>query len=352
MNYLGYFTIASTLALSLALPAWAQDVNDEPLTDNWAPSEWGADDKAGSVNRTTPDMVLKAVALVKQGKVATLGKVYAGDAPAFGSRGWRMTIPGLPTGGPFGDQKLVYNDEYLATEIGQIGTQFDGPGHIGVVTSKGNFFYNGRFLEDPDVGTYGMGPLGVEHVAEKGFVCRGVLLDAVALRGGQLPIPAAADPADPGIITAEDIKKMVKRQGIDSIGEGDCVFLHTGHGNIWHPDDWDTFDAAEKTKRVDEFNAGEPGFGISACEYLASRKIILTGADTWAVEAVGPGFAGEMAQPFECHIKLMTKRGIWNLENLDLTQLVADNAYEFLFTWSPLKIKGATGSPGNPIAIY
>jgi hypothetical protein len=31
---------------------------------------------------------------------------------------------------------------------------------------------------------------------------------------------------------------------------------------------------------------------------------------------------------------------------------VADKAYEFLFVWSPLKMKGATGSPGNPMAIY
>ncbi len=59
-------------------------------------------------------MVLQAVQLVKQGKVATLGKVYAQDAPAFGTRGWRMTIPGLPTGGPIGGQELVYNDEYSA----------------------------------------------------------------------------------------------------------------------------------------------------------------------------------------------------------------------------------------------
>jgi kynurenine formamidase len=49
---------------------------------------------------------------------------------------------------------------------------------------------------------------------------------------------------------------------------------------------------------------------------------------------------------------MQTKRGIWNLENLDLTQLVADKAYEFLFVWSPLRMKGATGSPGNPIALY
>ena len=147
-------------------------VNDEPLNDRWSPSEFGADDKAGAVNRTNPCTVMAGVKLVKKGRTATLGKVYAGDAPAFGTRGWRMTIPGLPTGGPFGAKELVYNDEYLATEIGQIGTQFDGPGHIGVITSKGDYFYNGRFLGDDDVSAYGMGPLGVEHVAEIGFVCR------------------------------------------------------------------------------------------------------------------------------------------------------------------------------------
>jgi len=325
-------------------------VNDAPLTENWAPSEWGADDKAGSVNRTTAAMILKAAKLVKQGKVATLGKVYQQDAPTFGTRGWRLTIPGLPTGGPFGPQELVYNDEYLATEIGQIGTQFDGPGHIGVITSKGMFFYNGRYIKDADVSTYGLGSLGVEHVAKIGFVCRGVLLDAVALRGGQLPIPKSMK--DPGIVTDEDIKAMVKNQGIDPIGEGDCVFLHTGHGDIWHPSKWDSFDAVEKQKRIGEFNAGSPGFGISGCEYLASQKIILWGGDTFATEAVGPGFAGETEQPFECHIKMMTRSGIWNIENLDLSQLVADKAYEFMFAWSPLKMKGATGSPGNPIAIY
>lgn len=191
--------------------AWAE--NDQPLRENWAPSEWGVDDKAGSVNRTTPAMVLSAVKLIKQGKVATLGKVYQQDAPTFGSRGWRMIIPGLPTGGPFGEQELVYNDEFLSAEIGQIGTQFDGPGHVGVITSKGHFFYNGRYLEDEDITSYGMGSLGVEHVAEIGFVCRGVLLDAVAYRGGRLPIPTKHGMDDPGIITAKDVEAMVEKQG-------------------------------------------------------------------------------------------------------------------------------------------
>ncbi len=92
---LGAVGVVATMAFGSAMA-----VNDEPLTENWVPSEWGVDDKAGSVNRTTAEMVLKATKLVKHGKVATLGKVYQQDAPTFGSRGWRMTIPGLPqTGG-------------------------------------------------------------------------------------------------------------------------------------------------------------------------------------------------------------------------------------------------------------
>ncbi len=350
--YVSLGALALTGALTAGLAGQTLAANDKPLTENWAPSEWGADDMAGSVNRTTPEMVLKAAKLVKQGKVATLGKIYQQDAPAFGSRGWRMTIPGMPTGGPFGEQQMVYNDEYVSAEIGQIGTQFDGPGHIGIITSKGHFFYNGRFIEDEDVTPYGLGPLGVEHVAEKGFVCRGVLLDGVAYNAGPMPIPTSREKTDPGIVSAADIEAMVERQGIDPVQEGDCVFLHTGHGNFWHPKDWDSYSAEEKKTRIAKFNSGEPGFGLSACKYLAERKIILWGADTWGSEAVGPGFGGENDQPFECHVEMLTKRGIWNLENMDLSKLAEDKAYEFLFVWSPLKIKGGTGSPGNPVALY
>src|ERR687896_1742444 len=122
------------LCLGFAQGALAQDqqVNDKPLEENWWPTEWGADDKAGSVNRTTPEMVMKAVGLVKQGKTATLGKYYASDIPFFGARGFSLHIPGTPTGGPFGSNGMVFHDELITAEIGQVGTQFDGPGHLGV----------------------------------------------------------------------------------------------------------------------------------------------------------------------------------------------------------------------------
>jgi kynurenine formamidase len=329
-------------------------VDDKPLTEKWAPTEWGPNDKAGAVNRTTPAIVLRAARLIKQGKVATLGKLYHSSIPAFGPRSWHMTFPGTPAGGPFGKNALVYHEELVTTEIAQIGTQFDGPGHIGVRTSKGDIFYNGRWREQAyqrGAGNrvVGMGDLGVEWIAEKGYVCRGVLLDAPAYRGvKRLPIPKTTN--SPGIITAADVKAMLQKQGLADLGEGDCVFLYTGHGDLWANAEWKGLSPEEQAKRRAEFTSGEPGFGVSACQYFAERKVILTGGDTSANDAQPMGEQEDYAVP--CHTELQTRRGIWNIENLEFTPLLKDKAYEFLFVWAPLKIVGGTGSPGNPVALY
>lgn len=67
------------------------------------------------------------------------------------------------------------------------------------------------------------------------------------------------------------------------------------------------------------------------------------------VTEVGPNPDGELA--FPAHQELITKNGIFLQENLDLSALVADQAWEFLYVFAPVPIKGATGSPGSPIAI-
>ena len=346
--------VASTLALC---SAWADEppMSDKPFTENWWPTEWGADDKAGSVNRVTPDKVMKALKLVKTGKSATLGKTYSKDIPGFGVRGWQMSIPGTPTGGPFGKNALVYHDELVTTEIGQIGTQFDGPGHIGVHTSKGNIMYNGRPAEKcynrgPGGRVLGMGDCGVEHVAQKAFICRGVLIDAMTYKGGGKPLPIPQKAGDPGIVTAKDMMDIIKAENIAEPGEGDCVFIHTGHGNLWGVGDWEKLSADEQAARRKTFTSGEPGYGISACQWMASKKIAMMGGDTSANDAQPGGEEDGYAVP--CHTEMQTRRGIWNLENMDLTVLSKEKVYEFLFVWSPLKIKGGTGSPGNPVAIW
>ena len=339
-------------------------MDDSPLTQGWAPSKWGADDTAGSSNHTkNPENVKRAIGAIKEFKVITIGKFYHSEAPAFGPRSWNMTIPGTPTGGPFGKNALVYHDELITTELGQIQTQFDGPGHIGVNTSKGMFFYNGRLAHEAyEHGAggrvVGLGPLGVENVGANGFVCRVVVLDAVAYRKSQgaippdaemLPIPDATDSL--GIVTAADVEGILKMQDVADIAPGDCVALHTGQGNSWSNDRYKEMSSEERKAARDLFAMGEPGFGISACEYFAERDIALTMGDTSANDAQPFGEKGnDYAVP--CHTEMQTRRGIWNLENVDTKSLVEAGVKEGAFIWAPLKMIGATGSPGNPVVIY
>jgi len=322
--------------------------NDEPLEQGWAPSEFGPDDKVGAINRINPCTVMNAVRLVKKGRTAVLGKVYEPIMPTFGTRGWRMVIPGLPSVGPLGTNALLGNEELVIAELGQIGTQFDGPGHIGIRTTKGDFYYNGRYLEDV-AGSYSTGPLGVEHVAAKAYVCRGILLDATAYRGvDMLPMPKGGR-NDPGNITDDDLRGMVRKQGLREIGEADCVFVHTGWGNLWDPVSWDGLPAEERAKRIAIFRPGEPGLGISACRYLVERKIVLVGLDNWGIDSL-PG--EDPKRLYDCHAEMQTRHGIWGIENLQFVQLLAEKQYEFLFTWAALPMRGATGSPANPVAIW
>jgi len=360
--------VLATLVLAFAGLVGAQTlkgpVSDKPITEKWAPSKWGAQDRAGSANHTSNSAnIQRALATIKQNKSLTIGKYYHSEAPAFGPRGWHMSIPGTPTGGPFGNNALIYHDELVTTEIGQIQTQFDGPGHIGVNTSKGPQMYNGVISWDAyEHGAggrvVGMGPLGVEHVGELGFVCRLVVLDAVAYKKSKGTIPANAEmlpipkkAGDPGIVTADDVRGIMQMQKLAEIGAGDCVALHTGMGNTWSNDRYKTMKSDERKAARDAFAQGEPGFGISACQYMASRDIALTMCDTSACDAQPAGEQGEdFAVP--CHTEMQTRRGIWNLENVDTKSLVDKKVMEGAFIWAPLRIIGATGSPGNPMVLY
>src|SRR4029453_3845960 len=105
--------------------------------EKWYPSRWGADDQRGAANRITPAKVLEAKDLIKQGTVYQLGHVYESGMPMFGTRHYSLRIPqafAMP-----GRNQAVYHDEVISGELGQIGTQFDGLGHLGI----GGLFYNG-----------------------------------------------------------------------------------------------------------------------------------------------------------------------------------------------------------------
>jgi kynurenine formamidase len=308
-----------------AQPASPQAAN--PFGKEWWPSPWGPADERGAANRITPAKVLEAVKLIKTGKIYQLGRLYEHGMPLFGSRHFSLTIPGGPTGAtvrPFGTNQLVGNDEMFSGEIGQIGTQLDGLGHIATLIGHEPVYYNG-FKQSEVGGAYGLQKLGVHNVGV--FFTRGVLIDVLAHKGGnRLPIGY--------VITPADVQGALARQGTREPGEGDVVLFHTGHGKLWMKDNA-------------EFNKGYPGIGVTTAKWLIEQKVCLVGADS-SVEAV-PG--EDKDRVFECHQWLITMNGIYLHENLNLEQLAADRLYEFAYVFSPLRLKGATGSPGNPIAV-
>jgi hypothetical protein len=138
---------------------------ETPIGPRWWPSEWGPDDQRGAANRLTPQKVLEANRLIRTGKIYSLGRLYEHGMPLFGKRHFSLTIPGSPTGGPDGANRLVYHDEMFSGEIGQIGTQLDGLGHIGVRMAGDDYFYNG-FRRSEFGKAYGLEKLGVENVGK------------------------------------------------------------------------------------------------------------------------------------------------------------------------------------------
>lgn len=271
----------------------------------------------------TPALVKKAMGFIKQGKTISLARTYSGKMPLFGHRVFAVRGTNGLSGGPLGDNKVIWMDDTLTAEIGQVGTQFDGLGHIGI----GDKFYNG--IPGKDVfGPTGMKKLGMEHV--KPFFTKGVLIDMVAYKG---------KPMDGGQeITVADMEGALKKQGMsaDSIGEGDVVMFHTGWVRYWIKDN--------KT-----YNGAVPGIGIEAGRWLAKKGVVVVGSDTWPLEVV-PNPNPKMA--FPVHQILLTQNGVFIHENAATERLAAAKVYEFAYIFNPLAVKGGTGSPGNALAAY
>ncbi|RPI58418.1 MAG: cyclase family protein [Lysobacterales bacterium] len=281
-------------------------------------SPWGPDDQRGAANRITAAKVLEAKSLMTRGDVYQLGRAYEAGMPLFGTRHFSLRIP--QTYGPLGSNETMYHDEIVSAEIGQVGTQFDGLGHIGV----GDIFYNGNDRGDFSKGD-GLTKLGVENVGP--LVTRGVLVDVAAFKG-------VARLEGGYEITLADLRGALERQRTE-VRSGDVVIVHTGWGALWNVDN-----AA--------FGASAPGVGLEAAQYLIDREVVLVGSDTWATEVV-PNPNPDLA--FPVHQLLIPRNGIYIFENLLTEELARDRVYEFAFLFAPLKLKGGTGSPANPLAI-
>ena len=314
----------SAVTMLAAASGFAQDNDDEPW---WPHAIWGPDDQAGASNWITPEKVMEAISLVKTGTIYELGHVYHRTMPLQESlgRSYEIFMP-YRSVGAFGDHGLVFNEEFIATQLVQIGTQFDGPGHVGkrVRTGLGtseDVFYNGvtsTEMQSPN----GLVKLGVENV--KPYITRGILIDVAGSKGVEM-LPEGYT------VSLDDVRAALEMQGMaeDDIRRGDAILFNYGWWRIWS-------DAA----LFDQKWQNRPGIGREVALWVVDRRASMVGSD---IATDDPSA--------EVHHELALKNGIFNLENMNFESVLVDEVYEFMFVFTPLRLKGATGSPARPLAI-
>ncbi len=306
------FTIAVTGRLAQA-QSWLP-----PADSQRCPSKWGGGDERGSGNHMGRESVLRAAKLIKIGEHIELAHVLSADGPFFGTR--RFDVHTKRTFMNPQANRRGSNEEILISEMGQVGTQFDGFAHQTI----GDSLYN-CFKQD-DISTRGgFTKLGIEKVGT--LMTRGVLIDVAGLKGVDML-------GDTYEITPQDLQQALAKQGM-KLEKGDAVIIHTGWGKLWGKDN------ARYVKTC-------PGIGIAAAEWLVKQDPMLIGADNWPVE-VAPNPDKQISLPV--HQILLPINGVHILENLKLDELVAKKVYEFAFIMQPLKMKGFSGASVAPTAI-
>lgn len=290
------------------------------------PSQWGEDDEIGAANHVTPEQVLEAVELVKEGETHPLGIVIDPNIPAFPPR--KMMLQVVQPNQQY-DRSLeqdfgypmVYNDDVAQLWLG-MGSQIDGLGHLG----EDGTYYNCN--EGADfAGITGLSKLGIHAIPP--LVGRGVLIDMAkhfeveALEGGQG-------------FGEDDIKAAAEAQGVE-IREGDVVLFHTG---------WTD---ARLDSDPEGWVSSEPGITNEGAAYLASLNPMAVGADTWGVDVVPPV---EGDKVFYAHVIFLKDNGIYILEVMNTGRLAAEGVNEFMFTLGQARLKGAVQMMINPVAMW
>jgi kynurenine formamidase len=288
----------------------------------------------GPVKDLPASQVVEAARMVKEGRWYSLatsrfpGMPLFPGHPPFQVLNYR-TPPGIRAEGaqPWGppnDAGLGYMAEYLMA-CSHSGAHIDALGHMTV--GEDNHWYGGgntaEHLTDhgPTVGD-------AEHLPP--FFTRGVLLDPPTFRGvDALP---AGEP-----VGADELEAIAAAQGVE-VRRWDVVLIRTGYLKYW-PDAEAM--AAHKTAGPD----------LSAAEWLLDRGVVATGTDTETYEVQPAPDRGVPANPQPVHTKLLIENGIYLLESVYLEEIARDRVYEFCFVMLPLKIRGATGSMVDPLAL-
>jgi kynurenine formamidase len=171
----------------------------------------------------------------------------------------------------------------------------------------------------------GFTKLGIETVPP--LLRRGALIDIAGWKG-QSPLPRRYS------ITADEMRACAAAQRLE-LKAGDVLLVRTGYGTLWH-------DEAEYLQAA--------GVSKSGTLWAAEHGVVAVGADNMSWDVPDERDPETGATLFG-HVHLLTQKGIYIMENLNLEGLARDRCYTFAFIGIPLKFQGATGSPLRPLAL-
>lgn len=339
---------ALTLATALLLlPAAALSQPVPGYDPTPGPSRYGPDDQAGASNTQGPEKVKEAQKLIKKGIVVQLGHVYEEGMPQFpGTHPWILSLKPAEI---VTERQMSFGEVLDGPiEIGQLGTQFDTLGHFGYLPpGAGGFpdalFFNQRTGADllpAGVPNRGLAQLGVEHI--KPYFTRGILLDVARYANNGQRMVAGQE------ITVAMLLQTLAAEKLkpEDIREGDAVLIRTGHEELWGAPNYylDFYPGLGVTLAA-------PGLGLPAAIWLSEKKVGVVGADNWGLDVL-PNFNAPPGLIAPVHHHFLAKSGIPMQESMHLQELADAEVYEFAYIYSPLPLKGATGSPGIPLAVY
>ncbi len=295
----GFLAKAAALGLSAAVAtgllgmptvarrAAAQGSSTEVTPRQWEQGTgwgwvWGGDDEVGNLNELSPELALKALSLVEEGKVYDLGLTYdresfkfpghnPGEVMSFRTSSGMLTQEDLSmvtdeaensTNTTFASSALFISDN--------VATQLDTLGHI----TEGDppHAYNNYRAENIQ-GDWGLLKLGAETVPP--IVAPATMID-VAKSVGEDPLPESY------AIGQEEMETALEEQGVD-IDPLDVVLVRTGTGGLWLKGD------GVGSNHSEIQGPDMAGITVSGARWLVEEKgALAVGTDTSAIEALPP----------------------------------------------------------------
>jgi kynurenine formamidase len=298
---------------------------------------FGPDDELGTLNFQTSEGVLRGVAAVRRGDFYPLN--LPANLPTHRPSG-RPELSKMPLFVKAEHGDLVGSDDYVVLAL-QGSTQWDSFVHCGAhENGVDGVFYNGLGTDAISDDGYAYRG-GIDKIAQRGIVARGVLLDVARMvaGGSEQKLP------DDHVIDEAEALECLQHEGMQVVS-GDVICFRTG----WVEAYLDA-DAATREAMYSETHRAAPGISPQLAALAQRQQWSAVTADNSAVD-VSP-----IPQKVDAsaHVTMQRNLGLPFGELFCFRNLAAacaeDRRWDFLFVAVPLWVPGGLGSPGNAIAI-